>query len=98
MARTPTSTVEVEPIQNNGLRFMNSEWNSSISNGELFHLNWDKGLNGVEADLGLFRVLYLEEGVISYKLALDLTGMSTFAVVVVTFIGVGLTQHRSCGE
>lgn len=74
MARAPSSTAVAEPITNNGLRFMNSAWNDTITNGGLFNLNWDQNLHNVDIDLGVFRVFYLDEGIIAYKLAVDLTG------------------------
>ncbi|KAK0387734.1 hypothetical protein NLU13_3979 [Sarocladium strictum] len=76
MARAPSSTAVAEPITNNGLRFMNSAWNDTITNGGLFNLNWDQNLHNVDIDLGVFRVFYLDEGIIAYKLAVDLTELA----------------------
>jgi hypothetical protein len=81
MARAPSSTAVAEPITNNGLRFMNSAWNGTIANGALFHVNWDKNLHDVEKDLGVFRMSYLDDGIIAYKLAVDLTGKTHNAVL-----------------
>lgn len=74
MAHLPATTAVAEPISNHGLRFMNSAWNDTISNGETFNLNWDKNLHGIDADLGVFRMSYLDEGIIAYKLTVDLSG------------------------
>jgi hypothetical protein len=74
MARTPSSTAVAEPITNNGLHFMNSAWNDTIANGATFYLNWNQNLPGVDKDLGVFHVSYLEQGIIAYRLAVDLTG------------------------
>lgn len=81
MARAPSSTAVAEPITNKGLHFMNSAFNDTIANGEKFHLNWDKNLHGVDTNLGVFRLSYLDEGIIAYKLAYDLTGEITTPVL-----------------
>ncbi|KAH8170016.1 hypothetical protein LIA77_10560 [Sarocladium implicatum] len=73
MARVPTSTAVAEPITNNGLRFMNSAWNDTIANGELYNLNWDRSLHGIDSSLGVYQISYLEDGIIAYKLAVDIT-------------------------
>lgn len=61
---------------------MNAAFNDTIANGEKFHLNWDKNLHSVDKNLGVFRLSYLDEGIIAYKLAYDLTGKITITSAV----------------
>lgn len=74
MSLRPTSTAVAEPIQNNGLSFNNEHWNHTIQNGQLLSLSWNRSIRGIEADLGLFKVSYLGEGVTAYRLKTNLTG------------------------
>ncbi|KYK60943.1 hypothetical protein DCS_02083 [Drechmeria coniospora] len=56
------------------LRFLNDEWNDSISNGEPFTLRWNSSLTKDESTLELFKVTYPKEGIVLYELVSDLTG------------------------
>jgi hypothetical protein len=58
-----------------GLRFLNDEWNDSISNGDPFTLRWNQSLAKAGAELGLFKVIYPADGVIVYDLVANLTGV-----------------------
>lgn len=57
-----------------GLHFTNTGWNGSISNGERFTLRWNESLNSEVAELGLFRLIYPQDGLIMYELVSNLTG------------------------
>ncbi|KAK4074459.1 uncharacterized protein Triagg1_5055 [Trichoderma aggressivum f. europaeum] len=58
-----------------GLRFLNEEWNDSISNGHPFAIQWNESLDGTQApELGLFKITYPKDGVIAYELVSNLTG------------------------
>lgn len=59
-----------------GLRFMNEDWNESISNGHTFTLRWNESLEGIAAELGVFKVTYPEDGLVNYELVTNLTGKS----------------------
>lgn len=56
------------------LRFLNEEWNDSISNGLSFTLRWNQSLERDKTELGLFRIRYPQEGVVVYDLVTNLTG------------------------
>lgn len=60
--------------EGHGLRFLNEEWNESISNGELFTLVWNETIEGSDAQLGVFRITYPRDGVKEYELVTNLTG------------------------
>lgn len=66
--------VVVELIMNNGFCFMNLVWNGIIVNGVLFYVNWDKNFYDVEKDLGVFWMLYFDDGIIVYKFVVDFMG------------------------
>lgn len=57
------------------LRFLNDDWNESISNGELFTLRWNQSLVKGGSELGLFKVTYPADGVVVYELVTNLTGV-----------------------
>ncbi|KKO97094.1 hypothetical protein THAR02_10803 [Trichoderma harzianum] len=58
-----------------GLRFLNEEWNDSISNDHPFTIQWNESLDGAQApELGLFKITYPKDGVIAYELVSNLTG------------------------
>ncbi|KAF7549766.1 hypothetical protein G7Z17_g6160 [Cylindrodendrum hubeiense] len=59
--------------EGHGLRFLNEEWNESISNGELFKLVWNETIDGTDAQLGVFRITYPRDGVKEYELVKNLT-------------------------
>ncbi|GJN69354.1 hypothetical protein VFPFJ_06071 [Purpureocillium lilacinum] len=56
-----------------GLRFLNDEWNDSISNGDPFTLRWNQTVDKGGSQLSLFKVTYPEDGVIVYELVTNLT-------------------------
>lgn len=59
-----------------GLRFLNEEWNDSISNGHPFTIQWNESLDRTQApELGLFKITYPKDGVIAYELVSNLTGV-----------------------
>ncbi len=60
--------------RDHGLRFMNDEWNGSISNGQPYTLRWNESIGGEGGGLKLFRVRYPGEGDISFELVSNLTG------------------------
>ncbi|KAL7910183.1 hypothetical protein GGI35DRAFT_358310 [Trichoderma velutinum] len=58
-----------------GLRFLNEEWNDSISNDHLFTIQWNESLDEAQApELGLFKITYPKDGVVAYELVSNLTG------------------------
>lgn len=57
-----------------GLRFLNEEWNDSISNDHPFTIQWNESLDGAP-ELGLFKITYPKDGVIAYELVSNLTSM-----------------------
>lgn len=61
-----------------GLRFLNEEWNESISNGEAFTLRWNQSVSGESAELGLFKISYPYEGLVGYELVSNLSGVCRF--------------------
>lgn len=61
--------------QNHGLRFMNEDWNESISNGHPFMLKWNESLEGIATELGVFRVAYPQDGMVVYELVSNITSM-----------------------
>ncbi|KAL7948455.1 hypothetical protein V8C42DRAFT_314505 [Trichoderma barbatum] len=57
-----------------GLRFLNEEWNDSISNGHPFTIQWNESLDEAQApELGLFKITYPRDGVAVYELVSNLT-------------------------
>ncbi|ODA83629.1 hypothetical protein RJ55_02144 [Drechmeria coniospora] len=66
------------------LRFLNDEWNDSISNGEPFTLRWNSSLTKDESTLELFKVTYPKEGIVLYELVSDLTDSMSSASCVWT--------------
>jgi hypothetical protein len=62
-------------VNGHGLRFLNDEWNDSISNGDPFTLKWNQTFAKAGAELGLFKVLYPADGVTVYNLVANLTGV-----------------------
>ncbi|EGR45454.1 uncharacterized protein TRIREDRAFT_111038 [Trichoderma reesei QM6a] len=57
-----------------GLRFLNEEWNDSISNGHLFTIQWNQSLDEDRLpELGLFRITYPRNGDVVYELVSNLT-------------------------
>ncbi|KAH6605238.1 hypothetical protein Trco_006945 [Trichoderma cornu-damae] len=57
-----------------GLRFLNEEWNDSISNGHPFTIQWNESLDEARApELGLFKITYPRNGVVVYELVSNLT-------------------------
>ncbi|KAJ6446866.1 Lipoic acid synthetase [Purpureocillium lavendulum] len=60
-------------VGGHGLRFLNDEWNDSISNGDPFTLRWNQSVAKAGSQLGLFKVTYPEDGVIVYELVTNLT-------------------------
>lgn len=74
-----------------GIRFLNTDWNDSISNGDSFGLKWNVSVAGTAAKLGLFKVTYPENGVVVYEFASNLTGM--WLGTLTTFIRLLLRLH-----
>lgn len=66
-------TTEDSGGQAHGLRFLNDEWNNTIINGDEFTLRWNASLDLHNAELGLFRVMYPDQGVVVYQLDSNLT-------------------------
>ncbi|KND87777.1 hypothetical protein TOPH_07540 [Tolypocladium ophioglossoides CBS 100239] len=60
------------------LRFLNDDWNDSISNGEFFTLRWNQSLVKAGSQLGLFKVTYPKDGVVVYELVTNLTVVDRF--------------------
>ncbi|KAM0264150.1 hypothetical protein ACHAQJ_000896 [Trichoderma viride] len=59
-----------------GLRFLNEEWNDSISSGHPFTIRWNESLDETRApELGLFKITYPKNGVVVYELVSNLTGV-----------------------
>lgn len=59
-----------------GLRFLNEEWNDSISNDHPFTIQWNESLDEARTpELGLFKITYPKNGVAVYELVSNLTGM-----------------------
>lgn len=56
------------------LRFLNEDWNDSISNGNPYTLRWNQSLAEAGGQLGLFTVSYPRDGIIVYDLVSNLTG------------------------
>ncbi len=56
-----------------GLRFLNDQWNNTILNGKVFTLQWNASLDLRNSELGLFKVLYPDQGVVVYQLESNLT-------------------------
>ncbi|UKZ82434.1 hypothetical protein TrVFT333_010223 [Trichoderma virens FT-333] len=57
-----------------GLRFLNEEWNDSISNDHPFAIQWNESLDGTQApELGLFKITYPRDGIVVYELVSNLT-------------------------
>ncbi|KAF4509843.1 hypothetical protein G6O67_001783 [Ophiocordyceps sinensis] len=56
-----------------GLRFLNDEWNDSISNGDSFTVRWNQSLATLGSGLGVFKVTYPKDGVVVYELISNLT-------------------------
>ncbi|KAF4592365.1 hypothetical protein GQ602_002664 [Ophiocordyceps camponoti-floridani] len=56
-----------------GLRFLNDEWNDSISNGDVFTVRWNQSLAKTGSGLGVFQVTYPKDGVVVYELVSNLT-------------------------
>lgn len=67
--------VAASGMAGHNLRFLNDEWNDSISNGVPFTLRWNQSLAKTGAQLGLFRVTYPHDGVVIYELVSNLTGV-----------------------
>ncbi|RCI13198.1 hypothetical protein L249_0855 [Ophiocordyceps polyrhachis-furcata BCC 54312] len=72
MAIHPTD-VATQGMDVHGLRFLNDEWNDSISNGEVFTVRWNQSLTKVGSGLGVFQVTYPKDGVVVYELVSNLT-------------------------
>ena len=76
MAQQPAAAA-ASNVYGHGLRFLNDEWNDSISNGDPFTLRWNQSLVKAGSELGLFKVTYPEDedGVVVYDLISNLTGV-----------------------
>ncbi|PHH90823.1 hypothetical protein CDD83_2577 [Cordyceps sp. RAO-2017] len=72
MAVHPTDAA-VEGMGVHGLRFLNDEWNDSISNGAAFTVRWNQSLAKAGSGLGVFKVTYPKDGVVVYELVSNLT-------------------------
>lgn len=58
-----------------GIRFLNSDWNSSIFNNHIYTLRWNDSISSTSVkELGIFKVTYLQNGTVAYQLATNLTG------------------------
>ncbi|KAF5130936.1 hypothetical protein E5D57_007285 [Metarhizium anisopliae] len=64
MAHQPAAAAVAYDVNGHGLRFLNEDWNDSISNGNLFTLTWNQSLVKAGAELGLFKVTYPADGVV----------------------------------
>lgn len=73
MAQQPPPDTAIG-IHGHGLRFLNEEWNDSISNGQPFTLKWNQSLVKTGAQLGLFKIRYPADGVVVYDLVSNLSG------------------------
>ncbi|KAG8422885.1 hypothetical protein J3459_009979 [Metarhizium acridum] len=73
MAHQPAAAAVAYGVNGHGLRFLNEDWNDSISNGNLFTLTWNQSLVKAGAELGLFKVTYPADGVVVYDLVANLT-------------------------
>ncbi|QLI68937.1 uncharacterized protein G6M90_00g061780 [Metarhizium brunneum] len=73
MAHQPAAAAVAYDVNGHGLRFLNEDWNDSISNGNLFTLTWNQSLVKAGAELGLFKVTYPADGVVVYDLVANLT-------------------------
>ncbi|KAG6014003.1 hypothetical protein E4U43_007014 [Claviceps pusilla] len=60
--------------EGHGLRFLNEEWNDSISNGQPFTLKWNLLVGRPGPQLGLFKVRYPQNGIVVFDLVSNLTG------------------------
>ncbi|OAA47126.1 hypothetical protein NOR_02762 [Metarhizium rileyi] len=67
------AAVAAYSFNGHGLRFLNEDWNDSISNGSPFTLTWNQSLIKAGAELGLFKVTYPANGVVVYDLVANLT-------------------------
>ncbi|KAK8927161.1 hypothetical protein VCV18_003629 [Metarhizium anisopliae] len=75
MAHQPAAAAVAYDVNGHGLRFLNEDWNDSISNGDLFTLTWNQSLVKAGAELGLFKVTYPADGVVVYDLVANLTAL-----------------------
>lgn len=67
---------------NHGIRFLNEDWNESISNDQTFLLRWNSSINSnLSKDLGLFKVEYPANGAAVYSLYTNLTGTHTWPLI-----------------
>ncbi|KAG6008448.1 hypothetical protein E4U21_004470 [Claviceps maximensis] len=57
-----------------GLRFLNEQWNDSISNGQPFILKWNQSLAKSSPRLGLFKIRYPKDGIVAFDMVSNLTG------------------------
>ncbi|KAL7818298.1 hypothetical protein V8C26DRAFT_53253 [Trichoderma gracile] len=61
-------------VEGIGLRFLNEEWNDSISNGHPFTIQWNQSLDEARSpELGLFKITYPRDGDVVYELVSNLT-------------------------
>lgn len=65
-------------MEDNGLRFINEEWNGSIANSEPFTLKWNESVQEEFGQLKLFKVIYPNNGAVAFELVSNLTGKSLF--------------------
>ncbi|KHO00271.1 uncharacterized protein MAM_02194 [Metarhizium album ARSEF 1941] len=73
MAHQPAAAAVAYGVNGHGLRFLNEDWNDSISNGNPFTLTWNQSLLKAGAELALFKVAYPADGVVVYDLVANLT-------------------------
>ena len=62
------------PAEEHGIRFLNMDWNDSITNGQPFTLTWNRSFMGDSMRLGVFEVKYPRNGLVQYELRTNLTG------------------------
>ncbi|CAG9940490.1 unnamed protein product [Clonostachys rosea f. rosea IK726] len=71
LAQQPSDLTGVE---DRGLRFINEDWNGSISNGIPFTLKWNETIDDEDGELKLYNVSYPQGGGVSFELVSNLTG------------------------
>ena len=83
-----------------GIRFLNEEWNDSISNGHLFTIKWNESLDEARSpELGLFKITYPRDGDVVYELVSNLTGaycdlIRTMALLLTSIGSFRWYRHR----
>lgn len=82
----PTPDAETD-TKDHGLRFTNEDWNGSIANSHAFTLRWNESITDDQGALRLFRILYPEDGVMSFEPVSNLTGKQVCLAMTPDVIG-----------